>query len=287
MMALFRGFGFFPPYNSTAPVPGPAPWGTALLLSLAQRSSVHFARGLRNRLGQTPPLCWPGRSVAAENPPIRRVDLPATRDPPATEPVLATRDRTGRSLQLRKAGDHSFCSDPKGRSRKERCSSGLNDPARPSAARTVSTPSGSRTGRRPAKHIFKTCYSGSIISSLQPCAFHQRRPGPCHSLLFSRFHQSRAARVAGASPLLARPRRSQAAAPHPRSQAPLCPASVFASPMSLRNGYWSGGCFSVGTCTGRMARNQPPRAHRVRGPPLTASREAERSAATDRQHFHP
>ena len=81
-------------------------------------------------------MCWPGRSVAAdspENPPIRRVDLSATRDPPGTGPVLETRDRTGRFFQLRKAGNRSFCSEgPKGRSRKERCSSGLNDPARPS-----------------------------------------------------------------------------------------------------------------------------------------------------------
>ena len=36
----------------------------------------------------------------------------------------------------------------KGRNRKERCSSRLSDPARPTVVRTVSTPPGSRPGRQ-------------------------------------------------------------------------------------------------------------------------------------------
>ena len=74
------------------------------------------------------------------------------------------------------------------------------------------------------------------------------------------------------SPLRAPARRSQAAAPHPHSQAPLCPASVFASRTSPLNG-WSGGCFPA------RYLYQPRRTHRVLrvGPPWTASRSALRA----------
>ena len=70
----------------------------------------------------------------------------------------------------------------------------------------------------PAKHRFKS----SNFSSPQPCALNEANQHSCGSC-------TRAATVRLAPPVSMHARRSQAAAPRPHSQAPLCPASVFDS----------------------------------------------------------
>ena len=125
----------------------------------------------------------PGRPVAADspgNPPIRRVDLSATRPSPATRPVWATRARPPLGGPVRSTPEIynlSFRSEgPRGRNRNECCSSELNDPA-------LSTPSANSPSAGKAQIQGRTFCSGlyyrshpRFFVSLQPCANHQPRP---------------------------------------------------------------------------------------------------------------
>ena len=156
----------------------------------------------------------------------------------------------GRNRNLKERNCSFRSEGPKGRNRKARCSSGWNDPARPTADRTVST----RSGKAQIQEVLLRIKTRKIFfcSRLFVC-FPKRiklrvgyRPAPRHG--------------ACASPLRARARRSQAAAPHLHSQAPLCPAAVFASRASLLTGRAGDAFPSVGTRTGRLGPATKPHA---------------------------
>ena len=220
------------------------PWTSARARSLR----ISLADAARKTDLARPRCCAddPGRTGrAGPSPPIRRkirrfaasICLPrAARQQPSGS---ATRRRAGRFVPLRKERNRSFRFRPSVPSlRNGRCYSGLKDPARPSAARTVSTPFGSRNVRlagchgRPAKRavvqiqnfLFRVETKGFLVSSAlriiadRDQVFVDHSPAPLRGS-----------------------RRSQAAASHPHSRAPSCPASVFTSRISLLNG-WSGGC---------------------------------------------
>ena len=169
-------FALYPQGSSTRPVCGPA---RMLRVTACQ---TDLARPRR--------CADPGRSVAAGspgNPPIRRVDLSATRRPrlPARSGRHGPGRRpAGRFVQLRKGRNCSFRSEgPKGRNRKERRK---NDPARPTSTRTVSTPFDSRTGPgRPEKRRFNILFpakareffvSSALRNSLKPTKLRPDHP---------------------------------------------------------------------------------------------------------------
>ena len=154
-------------------------------------------------------------------PPIRRtcLDLSPHRAPPRAGQAEDPRVTKERNHSLRSEG-------PKGWNQKERSSSGFNNPARPTAAKTVPNSSRSRTDRRPAKHRFRILFPAKSKNFL-PCAIHK------DPVKLSVDHPPAPPREAGAAPLHAHARRSQASVLHPHSQAPLCTASVFASRKSL------------------------------------------------------
>ena len=134
------------------------PWTSARARSLR----ISLADAARKTDLARPRCCAddPGRTGrAGPSPPIRRkirrfaasICLPrAARQQPSGS---ATRRRAGRFVPLRKERNRSFRFRPSVPSlRNGRCYSGLKDPARPSAARTVSTPFGSRNVRLAGRH---------------------------------------------------------------------------------------------------------------------------------------
>ena len=120
-------------------------------------------------------LCSPARQTdlarpalltpAGSSPPIRREIRRFAASISACRDTLAGR-RAGRFVSLWKERHRSFrIEDPKGRNRKERCSSGVRDPARPTADRVNRFPT------RPANPRFKSFYSGArnfVSSALYP-----------------------------------------------------------------------------------------------------------------------
>ena len=171
--------------------------------------------------GSSPPIRRTIRRFAA---PICLPRAPAGQWPPGRSGRHGPgRRRAGRFDQLRKERNRSCRSEgPKGRNRRELCSSGLNDPARPTGDRAVPTHSGSRPGRPSALRIRSREFfvSSALRNSPKPSKLCVDHPPAPHSGAAGRRPSSPCARAG---------RRSQAAAPRSHSQVPLCPKSVFTS----------------------------------------------------------
>ena len=257
--------------DSSCPVPGPA-LARTLRMQPARPTQLDPAVVLIPA-GSSSPIRREIRRFAASI----RLPRGAPRLPPGRSGRHGPGRRwAGRFVQLRKEHNRSLRGeDPKGRNRKERCSSGLKDPARPTADRTVSTRSGSRPDSGPAKHRFKKFYSRLKPDLLGLCAFTEADQALCGSAPPDRRLPSPCARTSESLPS------GFAASPRPGT---LGPASQLSLPLSYRfstrrTGLAAFRSESV-TVPARWPATtwQPPRTlHWVLGPPLTASRSTLRA----------